>query len=87
MEMGGLPVIDFSNQHLKPGSPDWDSVRTQVRQALEEYGCFEALYKKASSELRKAVFEGLEKLFRVAIRNQNEECVGQSLSCLYRTPS
>ncbi|KAK8496816.1 hypothetical protein V6N12_021141 [Hibiscus sabdariffa] len=70
MEMGGLPVIDFSNQHLKPGSPDWDSVRTQVRQALEEYGCFEALYKKASSELRKAVFEGLEKLFELPLETK-----------------
>ncbi|KAE8725791.1 hypothetical protein F3Y22_tig00008145pilonHSYRG00108 [Hibiscus syriacus] len=25
MAMSELPVIDFSNQHLKPGSPEWDS--------------------------------------------------------------
>ncbi|KAE8689976.1 putative 2-oxoglutarate-dependent dioxygenase AOP1 [Hibiscus syriacus] len=68
--MGELPVIDFSDQHLKPGSPEWDSVRTQVRQALEEYGCFEALYEKTSSELRKAVFEGLENLFELPLETK-----------------
>ncbi|XVF25062.1 hypothetical protein REPUB_Repub13aG0181200 [Reevesia pubescens] len=58
-----LPVIDFSKQDLKPESPEWDSVKSQVLQALEEYGCFEALYDKAPLELRKAVFGGLEELF------------------------
>ncbi|KAE8680602.1 hypothetical protein F3Y22_tig00111377pilonHSYRG00033 [Hibiscus syriacus] len=67
--MGELPVIDFSDQHLKPGSPEWDSVRTRVQQALEEYGCFEASYEKSSSELRKAEFEGLN-LFELPLETK-----------------
>ncbi|PPS12502.1 hypothetical protein GOBAR_AA08136 [Gossypium barbadense] len=65
-----LPVIDFSNQNLKPGSLEWNSVKTQVRQALEEYGCFEASYDKASSELRKAVFESLKELFELPLETK-----------------
>ena len=65
-----LPVIDFSKQDLKPASPEWDSVKTQVRQALEEYGCFEALYDKAPLELRKAVFGGLEELFDLPLETK-----------------
>ncbi|OMO73346.1 2-oxoglutarate (2OG) and Fe(II)-dependent oxygenase-like protein [Corchorus olitorius] len=34
-----IRVIDFSKQDLKPGSPpEWDFVKSQVRQALEGYG-------------------------------------------------
>ncbi|KAE8678148.1 hypothetical protein F3Y22_tig00111440pilonHSYRG00058 [Hibiscus syriacus] len=41
-----LPVIDFSKQELKPGSPEWDLAKLHVREALEEYGGFEALFDK-----------------------------------------
>ncbi|KAK8712572.1 hypothetical protein V6N13_147809 [Hibiscus sabdariffa] len=57
-----VPVIDFSKQELKPGSPDWDLAKVQVRQALEEYGCFEALFDKVL-EVREAVFGAMEELF------------------------
>ncbi|CAN7106887.1 unnamed protein product [Brassica rapa subsp. narinosa] len=46
-----LPVIDFSVPNLKPETPEWDSVRAQVRKALEDFGCFEALFNGASVEL------------------------------------
>lgn len=58
-----LPVIDFSKPELKPGTPDWDSLRAQVRQALEEYGCFEALFNKVQLELRKALLGAIDELF------------------------
>ncbi|KAB1227073.1 putative 2-oxoglutarate-dependent dioxygenase AOP1.2 [Morella rubra] len=58
-----LPVIDFSKPELKPGTPDWDSLRAQVRQALEEYGCFEALFNKVHLELRKALLGAIDELF------------------------
>ncbi|KAE8718476.1 Detected protein of unknown function [Hibiscus syriacus] len=57
-----LPVIDFSNQNLKPGSPKWDSAKHQVREALEEYGCFEASLDQVL-ELRDAVFGAMEEAF------------------------
>ncbi|KAL0746352.1 hypothetical protein Bca101_028354 [Brassica carinata] len=37
-----LPVIDFSNQNLAPGTSKWDEVKDDVRKALEDYGCFQA---------------------------------------------
>ncbi|KAA3473136.1 putative 2-oxoglutarate-dependent dioxygenase AOP1 [Gossypium australe] len=57
-----VPVIDFSNQNLKPSSPEWDLLKFQVREALEEYSCFEASFDQLL-ELRQPVLEALEQLF------------------------
>ncbi|TYI02552.1 hypothetical protein ES332_A11G274600v1 [Gossypium tomentosum] len=57
-----VPVIDFSNQNLKPSSPEWDLLKFQVREALEEYGCFEASFDQLL-ELRQPVLEALKQLF------------------------
>ncbi|GLU22151.1 hypothetical protein SLE2022_382470 [Rubroshorea leprosula] len=65
-----LPVIDFSKQDLKPGTPEWNSVKSQVLQALEEYGCFEALFDKVPLELRKAMFRSLEELFNLPLQTK-----------------
>lgn len=35
-----LPVLDFSRQDLKPGTAYWVKTCSEVRQALEEFGCF-----------------------------------------------
>ncbi|KAE8684139.1 Detected protein of unknown function [Hibiscus syriacus] len=43
-----LPVIDFSKQELKPGSPEWDLVKFQFREALEDYCSFEASFDKVA---------------------------------------
>ncbi|KAK8481452.1 hypothetical protein V6N13_024085 [Hibiscus sabdariffa] len=64
-----LPVIDFSNQNMKPGSPEWDLAKHQVRQALEEYSCFEASLDQVL-ELRDAVFGGLEQLFDLPLETK-----------------
>ncbi|GLT41716.1 hypothetical protein SLA2020_157600 [Shorea laevis] len=54
-----LPVIDFSKQGLES-----DSVKGQVREALEEYGAFEALFDKVPNlELRQAIFGAFEEIF------------------------
>ncbi|KAM6568070.1 hypothetical protein CsatB_016055 [Cannabis sativa] len=39
-----IPVIDFSNKELKPGSHVWSSTCEEIRHGLEEYGCFVAKY-------------------------------------------
>ncbi|GMI93988.1 hypothetical protein like AT1G52820 [Hibiscus trionum] len=57
-----LPVIDFSNPNLKPGSPEWDSVKRQVREAMEEYSCFEASLDQVM-ELQNAVMVALKEAF------------------------
>ncbi|XP_027095004.2 probable 2-oxoglutarate-dependent dioxygenase AOP1 [Coffea arabica] len=65
-----LPAIDFSQPGLKPGNPEWDSVKGQVRKALEEFGCFEAMYDKISLELQKSFFKALEELFNLPLQTK-----------------
>ncbi|KAF6166971.1 hypothetical protein GIB67_030664 [Kingdonia uniflora] len=62
-----LPVVDFSKAELKPGTSGWDSLKEQVGDALEEYGCFEAVYDKVPSELSKGLFGALEDLFNLPL--------------------
>lgn len=57
-----LPVIDLSN--LKNETEEtWESVKIQVRQALEEYGCFEATFDHIPLHLQTSVLDGLKQLF------------------------
>lgn len=63
-----LPVIDFSKPDLKPGSNEWDLVKGQVQQALQEYGCFEALFDKIPLHLREAIFGSLQELFDLPLQ-------------------
>ncbi|KAG7595017.1 Non-hem dioxygenase N-terminal domain [Arabidopsis thaliana x Arabidopsis arenosa] len=65
-----LPVIDFTSRDLKPGTVQWDSVRGDVRRALEEYGCFEALFDKVPLELRKAVFDASNEVFQLPLETK-----------------
>lgn len=65
-----LPSIDFSTPGLKPGTPEWDSVRAQVRQALEEFGCFKATFNKVPSHIRKAILDALKELFDLPLQTK-----------------
>ncbi|XP_059637311.1 probable 2-oxoglutarate-dependent dioxygenase AOP1 [Cornus florida] len=65
-----LPVIDFSDE-LKPGTPEWDSVRARVQQALQEYGGFEALFDKVPSELQKSMFGAIEDMFEFPLETKS----------------
>ncbi|KAL5824949.1 hypothetical protein ACOSQ3_021012 [Xanthoceras sorbifolium] len=58
-----LPVIDLSKENLKPGTSSWLSTCRNVTQALEEYGCFVAMYDGVALELHDAMFSAVEKLF------------------------
>ncbi|CAN8303432.1 unnamed protein product [Cochlearia groenlandica] len=62
-----LPVIDFTNPNLKPGTVEWDLVRGDVRKSLEEYGCFEALFDKVPNKLRKAIFNVSKEAFELPL--------------------
>lgn len=64
-----IPIIDFSHPGLRPGSPEWESIKLQVQKALEEYGCFEAVFFKVSS-VRKALFGALEELFDLPLETK-----------------
>ncbi|KAK0595785.1 hypothetical protein LWI29_009953 [Acer saccharum] len=58
-----LPVIDLSKENLNPGTGSWLSTCRNVTQALEEYGCFVAVYDGVALELHDEVFSAVEKLF------------------------
>ncbi|KAL6334385.1 hypothetical protein AAG906_014787 [Vitis piasezkii] len=41
-----IPVVDFSKENLNPGSSSWSATCKDVLLALEEFGCFIAVYDK-----------------------------------------
>ncbi|MFS7898507.1 putative non-hem dioxygenase domain, isopenicillin N synthase [Helianthus anomalus] len=58
-----LPVIDLSVKSLNLNSSSWPTKCDEVRRALEEYGCFIAVYDGVSCELRDATFLASQELF------------------------
>ncbi|PIN09641.1 Iron/ascorbate family oxidoreductase [Handroanthus impetiginosus] len=70
-----LPVLDFSN--LKQQTPTWDSLKTQVLQALQEYGCFEATYDQIPHNLRKSTLDEIKQVFdlplQIKLRNRSDK--------------
>lgn len=58
-----LPVIDFTKKNLDPSSSSWLSTRQDVVRALEDYGCFVAIYDKVSLEVGEAIFRASKDLF------------------------
>lgn len=63
-----LPHIDFSD--LEAGSPKWELAKALVKEALEEFGCFEASFDKVADEVRKGLFEALEELFNLPLQTK-----------------
>ncbi|OMP00172.1 Oxoglutarate/iron-dependent dioxygenase [Corchorus olitorius] len=70
-----LPVIDFSKQDLKPGTPEWDVLKVQVREALAEYGCFEASTDRLK-EVGKPIIGALEEIFDLPLETK-KLCVSE----------
>ncbi|CAL1377847.1 unnamed protein product [Linum trigynum] len=60
-----IPVVNLFGEALKPGSGDWAAACSDVRRAMEGYGCMEVLYDESSEELSSSVLEALEELFEL----------------------
>ncbi|KAM7472062.1 hypothetical protein LguiA_010245 [Lonicera macranthoides] len=58
-----LPLIDFTEENLKPGSTSWLKTGKNVQAALEEYGCFVAVFDKVSPALRNGVLDATKEMF------------------------
>lgn len=56
-----LPLIDLSN--LKHQTENYEFAKIKIRQALEEYGCFEPTFDGVHLDLEKSVLDGIEQLF------------------------
>ncbi|KAL3537046.1 hypothetical protein ACH5RR_000412 [Cinchona calisaya] len=69
-KLQNLPVINFGQENLKPGTKGWSSACNNVRHALEEFGCFLAVYDKISLKLRDSIFSSIEKLFGLPIETK-----------------
>ncbi|WCJ42655.1 2-oxoglutarate (2OG) and Fe(II)-dependent oxygenase superfamily protein [Euphorbia peplus] len=57
------PVVELSGEKLKAGSDSWNSACQEVRKALEQYGCFELVYKKHNVENQKSILEAMQQFF------------------------
>ncbi|KAI3455375.1 hypothetical protein Pfo_012038 [Paulownia fortunei] len=73
-----LVVVDFTKEEMmKPGSSSWSSACKDIRKALENHGCFVALYDKISPQLHKSIFQAADDLFdlptEVKVQNINEK--------------
>ncbi|GFP95370.1 probable 2-oxoglutarate-dependent dioxygenase aop1.2 [Phtheirospermum japonicum] len=58
-----LPIIKFTDKNSKHGTESWSKACNEVISALEEYGCFVALYDKITQEIHNGVFEAMQELF------------------------
>ncbi|XP_073298347.1 probable 2-oxoglutarate-dependent dioxygenase AOP1 [Primulina huaijiensis] len=65
-----LPIINFSELKQESKSPSWESVKNQVRFALQEFGCFEAKFDQIHRNLRDSVIEGSRQLFELPLQNK-----------------
>ncbi|CAK9312067.1 unnamed protein product [Citrullus colocynthis] len=70
--MGGseIPIVKFCSENLRSGMKEWVFTREKVREALEEYGCFVALYDKVSMELSSNMLGSLKQLFDVPLERK-----------------
>lgn len=74
-----IPVIDFTGEKLKAAaaagggggdSISWLKTSQEVVRALEEYGCFNAVYDEVSVELHEAIFDVSEELFDLPVETK-----------------
>ena len=68
-----IPVIDFTDENLKPGSDSWGLACKQIRYGLEEYGCFEAKYEKVPIQLHNSLFLAAKDLFDLPTETKRQK--------------
>ncbi|KDP37380.1 hypothetical protein JCGZ_06834 [Jatropha curcas] len=68
-----LPVIDFSSENLESaGTSGWVSKCKDILKALEEYGCFVAVYNNVPLQLHVDLFNVLEELFDLPLETKRK---------------
>ncbi|KAI3669339.1 hypothetical protein L6452_40572 [Arctium lappa] len=83
-----LPIINMDD--LKPESESWILRCHKVTHALEEYGCFMAVYEGVSKELNREVFDLVKTLFELPtetkIKNTSDTPVFGYLGATHTRP-
>nr|GEY24550.1 putative oxoglutarate/iron-dependent dioxygenase [Tanacetum cinerariifolium] len=65
-----LPVIDLCLNNLDSSSSSWVTKCDQVTRALEEYGCFIAVYDGISHELYDAIVVASQEVFDLPVERK-----------------
>ncbi|KAK7393289.1 hypothetical protein VNO78_21840 [Psophocarpus tetragonolobus] len=68
-----VPVVDFTDEELKPGTSKWASACKVIRSALEDHGCFYVLCDKVAMELYNSVFTLMEELFDLPLETKMQK--------------
>ncbi|KAM4116235.1 hypothetical protein ACB094_02G034500 [Castanea mollissima] len=68
-----IPIIDLYKEESKPGATSWLSACQSVCHALEEYGCFVAVYDNVSLELHNQIFGALKDLFDLPTETKTQD--------------
>ncbi|KAH0890596.1 hypothetical protein HID58_053025 [Brassica napus] len=75
-----LPVIYFLDETLTPGTSKWDKVNADVREALEQFGCFEVSLTKSCQWSLISLFSKPWKSFSIfPLRPNRETCCGNPI--------
>ncbi|PNT55136.1 hypothetical protein POPTR_001G175800v4 [Populus trichocarpa] len=67
-----LPSIDFCKSDLKPGTSEWDLVKSQVWKAISEHGCFKALFDKIPLHVEKSCLGEVKELFDLPLQTKRQ---------------
>ncbi|WCJ29765.1 1-aminocyclopropane-1-carboxylate oxidase [Euphorbia peplus] len=68
-----IPTIDLSKksvEEMERGSKEWDAVSKMVKEACEDYGCFEVVYDPISTLLKDDVFSIIRHLFELPLETK-----------------
>ncbi|KAM0939007.1 putative oxoglutarate/iron-dependent dioxygenase, non-heme dioxygenase domain-containing protein [Dioscorea sansibarensis] len=67
-----LPMVDLSGLDTsQPNGSDWEAAREAALQALEKFGCFQAVYDRITPDLRGLMFhEAIEEVFRLPLETK-----------------
>ncbi|XP_014489749.1 2-oxoglutarate-dependent dioxygenase AOP3 [Vigna radiata var. radiata] len=68
-----LPIIDLSDEKMKPGTETWVSTSDAVRSALEDHGGFLAHYNKVDQMLTDSVFSAMKELFDLPLQTKMQQ--------------
>ncbi|KAJ9692484.1 hypothetical protein PVL29_011512 [Vitis rotundifolia] len=67
-----IPIVDFSTENLKPGTDSWFPACNNVRHALEEYGCFMAVYDQVPLGVHNTIFGAMRELFDLPMETKKQ---------------
>ncbi|PON89435.1 Isopenicillin N synthase [Trema orientale] len=82
-----IPVINFSEENLKPGSDSWILVSKQIRYGLEEYGCFEIVHENFPLQLHKSIFDAAKEVFDLPKETKMQKTSDSPVSLNYVAPN